>query len=248
MKTQGDVATHVMKLRGILLFLVLAAPLWAQAGSFEVNPIGMTLSAAHTTGVITVTNNSDSPTVVQLQIVAWSQENGEDVYTASRKLLATPPIFTVPAGGQQTVRLGVMTKPDAQRESAYRLFLQEVPPPKTLGFQGLQVLLRIGIPVFVKPGVATAPDLHWSARQLSATELSVEAANDGSAHAHIGKLTLGKSLNGAALSEQPGGYVLPGARHIWKFKLAKPLAADTPLTITAETDRGTLHAQLVRGK
>ncbi|MGH8282127.1 MAG: fimbrial biogenesis chaperone [Gammaproteobacteria bacterium] len=237
-----------MKWRGILLILALATPLWAQAGSFEVNPIGMTLSAAHTTGVVTVTNNSDTPAVVQLQIVAWSQENGKDVYMPSRKLLATPPIFTVPAGGQQTVRLGLMTKPDARRESTYRLFLQEVPPPKALGFQGLQVLLRIGIPVFVKPEVTTAPDLHWSVRQLSTTELNVEAINDGSAHAHIGKLTLMESPNNTTLAEQFGGYVLSGARHTWKFKLAKPLAADTSLIITAETDRGTLHAQLVRGK
>ncbi|MGA9853153.1 MAG: fimbria/pilus periplasmic chaperone [Gammaproteobacteria bacterium] len=236
-----------MKLRGILLLLTLA-PLWAQAGSFQVNPIGMNLSAAHTTGVVTVTNSSDSPTVVQLQIVAWSQENGEDVYTASRNLLATPPIFTIPAGGQQTVRLGLMTQPDPRQEIAYRLFLQEVPPPPQPGLQGLQVLLRIGIPVFVEPATATAPDLHWSLRRVSATELSVEALNDGSAHAHIGELTLTKGSNGKALAEQSGGYVLPGARHTWNFKLAKPLTAGTSLIITAETDRGTLHAQLVPGK
>ncbi|MGH8283887.1 MAG: fimbrial biogenesis chaperone [Gammaproteobacteria bacterium] len=228
--------------------LLLLAPLWAHAGSFQVNPIGMTLSAARSTGVLTVTNNSDTPTVVQLQIVVWSQENGEDVYTASRNLLATPPIFTVPAGGQQTVRLGLMTRPNAKQETAYRLFLQQVPPPPQPGLQGLRVLLRIGIPVFVEPAVAAAPDLHWSVRRLSSTELSVEAMNDGSAHAHIGELTLSKNLHGAALAEQSGGYVLPGAQHAWIFKLAKPLASDTPLTITAETDRGMLHAQLVPGK
>ncbi|MGB9428429.1 MAG: molecular chaperone [Gammaproteobacteria bacterium] len=237
-----------MKLRGILLVLGLAAPLWAQAGSFQVNPIGLALSATHSTGVVTVTNNSDTPTVVQLQIVAWSQENGKDVYTPSRNLLATPPIFTVPAGGQQTVRLGLMTKPDARRETAYRLFLQEVPPPKTPGIQGLQVLLRIGIPVFVEPAVETAPKLQWTARRLSATEVSVEAVNDGSAHAHIAKLTLSKRVNGTPLAEVFGGYVLPGRHNDWTFKLAAPLPAGESLQITADTDRGTLHAQLVLGK
>ena len=111
---------------GILVALGLAVPGWAQAGSFEVNPVGLTLSGTHSTEVVTVTNASDSLTVVQLQVVAWSQENGEDVYTPTRNVLATPPIFTVPAGGQQTVRLGLMSKPDAKLETAYRLFLQEV--------------------------------------------------------------------------------------------------------------------------
>jgi fimbrial chaperone protein len=237
-----------MKLRGIFLVLSLAAPLWAQAGSFQVNPIGLTLSAARSTGVVTVTNSSDTLTVVQLQVVAWSQENGKDVYTSSRNLLATPPIFTVPAGGQQTVRLGLMAKPDARQETAYRLFLQEVPPPKAPGLEGLQVLLRIGIPVFVEPAVVTAPDLRWSMQRLSASELRVEAVNNGNAHAHISKLTLGKAANGAVLGEIFGGYVLPGARHAWTFKLATPLPTSTPVQVTADTDRGTLHAQLVPGK
>ncbi len=232
---------------GILVALGLAVAGWAQAGSFEVNPVGLTLSGTHSTGVVTVTNASDSLTVVQLQVVAWSQENGEHVYTPTRNVLATPPIFTVPVGGQQTVRLGLMTKPDAKLETAYRLFLQEVPPPNESGAQGLQVLLRVGIPVFVEPAVATAPELHWSARRLSATEISVEGVNDGSAHVQIEKLKLSINAQVKPLAERLGGYILPGKRASWILKLPAPLAAGESLLLTADTDRDTLHAQLVPG-
>jgi fimbrial chaperone protein len=192
---------------GILLVLALALPRWALAGSFEVNPVGLTLSAAHATGVVTVTNASESLTVVQLQVVAWSQENGEDVYAPTRNLLATPPNNT--------------------------------------GAQGLQVLLRIGIPVFVEPALATAPALHWSARRLSATEISVEAVNDGSAHVQIEKLKVSINAQAKPLAERVGGYVLPGTHASWTLKLASPLAAGQSLLLTADTDRSTLHAQLV---
>jgi fimbrial chaperone protein len=231
---------------GILVALALAMPLWARAGSFEVNPVGVTLSGTRSTGVVTVTNASDSLTVVQLQVVGWSQEKGEDVYTPSRNLLATPPIFTLPVGGQQTVRLGLMSKPDAKLETAYRLFLQEVTPPSESGVQGLQVLLRVGIPVFVEPAGDAAPEVHWSARRLSATQISVEAVNEGSAHIQIEKLKLNVNAEVKPLAERLG-YILPGQRASWFFKLPAPLAAGASLLLTADTDRSTLHAQLVPG-
>ena len=237
-----------MRPHGIALILGLAVPAWAQAGSFQVSPVGLSLSAAHSTGVVTVTNNSNTVSVVQLQTVAWSQVNGDDVYTPSRELLATPPIFTLPAGGKQVVRLGFKGKVQGQQESAYRLFLQEVPPPAESGGAGLTVLLRVGIPVFVASVAAAAPELHWSAQHLSATDLRVAVVNQGGAHAHLGKLTLDSGPGGAPLAEQAGGYVLPGAQHAWVFKLEKPLADSAALSVTAETELGKLHAQLVPGK
>ena len=72
--------------RILILMLLLLMPLWAQAASFQVNPVRLTLSADRSTDVLRVINSSDTPTVVQLQIVAWSQEDGKDVYTPSRNL------------------------------------------------------------------------------------------------------------------------------------------------------------------
>jgi fimbrial chaperone protein len=234
--------------RNLILILLLLMPLWARAASFQVSPVRMTLSADHSTDVLRVTNSSDTPTVVQLQIVAWSQKDGEDVYTPSRNLLATPPIFTVAPGSQQVVRVGMRTQPDANQETCYRLFLTEVPPAPTPGFRGLQIALRMGIPVFVDPATNTEPTLQWSVKQLSPTELQLSAVNTGNAHAQVLKWELRSSDHSKLLALNTGSYVLPGASHIWNVKLGSPLAANTPLEITADTDRGTLHAQLVLGK
>ncbi|HKS93806.1 MAG TPA: molecular chaperone [Gammaproteobacteria bacterium] len=232
-----------------LLFLVimLLAPFGARAASFQVNPIRVTLSAAQTTGVLRVTNSSDSPTVVQMQIVAWSQENGQDVYTPSRNLLATPPIFTVAAGSQQVVRIGLRTAPDAKQETCYRLFLTEVPPAPRTSFHGVQIALRIGIPVFVEPAMTTAPDLQWSARRVSAEELQLSVHNNGTAHTELLKLSVTAKGRSAPLLQEFGGYLLPGSQRTWNVKLAAPLAANTPLQITADTDGGSFHAQLSPG-
>lgn len=234
--------------RNLILIMLLLMPLWAQAASFQVSPVRMTLSADHSTDVLRVTNSSDTPTVVQLQIVAWSQKDGEDVYIPSRNLLATPPIFTVTPGSQQVVRIGMRAQPDAKQETCYRLYLTEVPPAPTPGFRGVQIALRMGIPVFVNPSVDTEPTLQWSVKQLAPSDLQVSATNIGNAHAQVLKWELRSSDQSKVLTQDTGSYVLPGASHTWIVKLTAPLAANTPLEITADTDRGTLHAQLVLGK
>lgn len=234
-------------MRKVIFLMMLLAPLWARAASFQVNPIRVTLSAVQATGVLRVTNTSDTPTVVQLQIVAWSQKNGQDVYTPSRNLLATPPIVTVAPGNQQVVRIGMRTAPDAKQEICYRLFLSEVPPAPKPGFRGVQIALRIGIPVFVEPAVATAPDLQWSAKRVSPDELQIAAFNSGTAHAEILKLRVTENGRSPPLLQEFGGYLLPGAQRTWIIKLATPLATNAPLEITADTDRGSFHAQLASG-
>jgi len=234
--------------RNLILIMLSLIPLWAQAASFQVSPVRMTLSADHSTDVLRVMNSSDTSTVVQLQIVAWSQKDGEDVYTPSRNLLATPPIFTVPPGSQQVVRVGMRTQPDSHKETCYRLFLTEVPPAPTAGFRGVQIALRMGIPVFVEPSIDTEPVLQWSVKRLSPTELQLSAVNTGNAHAQVLKWELKSSDQSKVLAQVTGSYVLPGASHTWIVKLAAPLAANTTLELNADTDRGTLHAQLVLGK
>ena len=63
----------------------------------------------------------------------------------------SPPIATIAPDKEQIIRVGLRRAPDKERELSYRLFLQEVPAPPKPGFQGLQVALRVGLPVFVQP-------------------------------------------------------------------------------------------------
>src|SRR5262245_29568931 len=105
------------------LVLIGLQPRAGVAGSFEVNPVRVDLSAAARTSAVTVRNTGSEAVIVQLSVVAWSQEDGRDVYTETKEILATPPIATIPAGGEQIIRAGLRRAPDAQRELSYRLFL-----------------------------------------------------------------------------------------------------------------------------
>lgn len=231
----------------IAALLMLLAPFGARAASFQVNPIRVSLSASQATAVLRVTNSSSTPTVIQVQTVAWSQEKNQDVYTPSRALLATPPIFTLAPGSEQVVRVGTRAAPDAKLETPYRLFLTEVPPAPQAGERGVQIALRIGIPVFVEPAVPLAPVLKWTATRLAGNQLQINADNTGNAHVEILKLTLSAPSHSALLVAQFGGYVLPGAHRSWIVKLAAPLAPKAIVGIHADTDRGNLSAQVTMG-
>lgn len=84
------------------LAFLLAGTGAACAGSFQVNPVRATLTASLPVGSLTVRNTGSEPAVVQLEVVSWSQQAGNDVYTPTKEILATPPIFTVPAGGPRS--------------------------------------------------------------------------------------------------------------------------------------------------
>lgn len=227
-----------------LLLLALFAPLAAQAATLGVSPVRLTLSAAHPTGVLHVTNKGDDSELVQVQLVAWSQKNGADVFTPAPDLLATPPIFQLAGGGTQVIRVGLRAPPSATGEVAYRLFMTQVPPAPTPGVLGLRFALRVSLPIFVEPAAKTAPILHWSAKLLAPGKLLLSATNTGTAHVQIRSLELALPGPRKPVPHKSGNYILPGSTANWGFKFAFPLAEGAQLTVSVKTDQGDFHATL----
>jgi fimbrial chaperone protein len=214
----------------------------AWAGSFGVDPVRATLSAARPVVSLMVRNTGAEDTVLQLSVVGWAQEQGNDVYTATREVLATPPIFKLAPRGAQVIRLGLRRDPDPERELTYRLFLEEVPQPLQDGFSGLRVTLRIGVPVFVLPSVETAPLLRWTATRSIQGGLALSATNLGSAHAQIVRLEA-RIAGGPASRFTDPVYVLPGQTRAWA--VAAAVRSGTAVHLWARTDRGDLSAEVV---
>jgi fimbrial chaperone protein len=238
------------------LVLCLGAGQTATAASLALVPVRLALSASHPIGAITVRNDGTDATVVQIEAASWSQVDGLDVYTASAEILATPPIFTVPPGGSQLVRVGLRRAADANHELTYRVFLQEVPPPATAEFRGLHVALRFGVPVFVaaakaqvKGAVAPVAALQWHARAATASgQITLIATNAGAAHVQVTHFTLAPSGDPAgAVSDGSPEYVLPGQHKEWQIELKPVPAAGTSLHVSAGTDAGPLEADVVVG-
>lgn len=241
----------------IFMGLALSLGSWecAFAASLSLVPVRISLTAKTPISAITVRNEGDEATVVQLEVSNWSQVDGKDLYVDTAEILATPPIFTVPAGGMQLVRIGLRRAADADRELAYRVFMQEVPPPQTPEFRGLHVALRFGVPIFVAPtsvktkgGAASPlPTLQWHLRApIGSGSLMLTANNTGAAHVQITHFMLTASGNQKPLLERnTAQYVLSGQHAEWQMALKAPPGAGTTLHLAAASDAGLIATDLV---
>lgn len=230
-----------------LAFFFLWSLLAGAASTFHVSPVRVELGAGRGSVALTVRNEGDAPTVIQTQVVEWSQQEGKDVYQPTSDVLATPPIFTVAPGAAQIARVALRRAPDPGRELAYRIFLQEVPGPPQAGFQGAQLALRISIPIFVEASKPQGLKLDWSAQRGPGGELRLVINNIGGKHVQVYDLAL-SSAGGAepVYSDQSASYVLPGQRRSWVFKPigGRTLTGDR-VHVTALTDAGRVQTEIV---
>lgn len=236
--------------RGIAFFLMLLCSRVGIAGSFEVNPIRVDLSANARSAALSVRNSGTEAVVVQTSLVSWTQENGQDVYAPTKELLGTPPIATIPPGGEQILRLGMRRAPDPVNELAYRVFLREVPPPPKPGFQGLQVALRLSLPIFVQPrqGPAKAT-LVWNLELEGDDTLHLRLDNKGTGHIQISEIALYQPGQEQPVASQSSlVYVLAGQSHAWVLKAQKVHLKPTDrLRLKVTTDAGSVDTDIDLG-
>jgi fimbrial chaperone protein len=224
---------------GLALLLVAQA---AGAGSFGISPLRVTLTSERPAGMLTVRNQSADETIVQLQPHTWSQQDGTDRLEPTTDLIAVPPLFTLPPGGSQVVRLGLRRPPPVAGESSYRLLLREVPPPPPEGFTGLQVVLNLNLPVFVLPAGGARPELSWALGQSTAGGLELRLSNLGDAHVQIKSLHLARDGIAALRGYDLPVYLLPGQSRAWRFDSDAPPGR---WTLSARTDARLTETELV---
>lgn len=239
---------RLQAMRAMVLSLSCLAAAASWAGSFEVNPVRLDLSATARTSSLTVRNTGADTVVVQTSVVSWAQADGKDVYTPTNEILVTPPIVTIAPGAEQIIRAGLRRAPDAKSELAYRVYLQEAPPPPKPGFQGLQVALRVGLPLFVQPmqGQARAT-LVWTLRRSGGDAMQLELHNEGNAHIQVAEVQLLPLTGEQPIATQSAlAYVLPGQKRSWEFKVAGTQAAaiGDRVRLKAATDSGSVETQL----
>jgi fimbrial chaperone protein len=105
---------------------------------------------------VTVTNEGDTPVVLQADINQWTQRaDGVDELTPTEDLILSPPIIKLGPKARQVVRLARLRAPDASRQLTYRMILREV-PEATQGKEDIQVAiaLALSMPVFITPPLA----------------------------------------------------------------------------------------------
>lgn len=226
--------------------VALFASAIAGAGTFQVNPVRLELSAGASSSALTVRNDGPDAVVVQMSLLKWTQAANADQYEPTTEALVTPPIATIPAGGEQLVRIGLRRAPDPRNELAYRLYIQEVPPPPQAGFNGLQVALRIGIPVFVAPIVTPERAVAWSARLEPGGALVVTAQNRGTRNLQVRSVVASAPESRTEWSADSAlTYVLPGSERSWTLPPSGPPGSrPSSVFVKAATDAGDVDTKI----
>lgn len=233
---------------GLLVSLVLlasAAPC-AFGGAYSVDPVRVSLSARVPLASMTVHNAGAESLVLQVETSRWSQSSGRVTLESTRDVLATPPLFTIPAGGTQLIRLGLRRAADAQRELTYRVILHEVLAPAP-DIKGMRVALDVSIPVFVKPPVPCAPSLQWHLSRSSNREFRLEVANSGTAHIRLETLEVAAAGTGRSLVMQDvSAYLLANDTRGWTLvSLESSIPTfPGPVIIRAKTDAGNIESRV----
>jgi fimbrial chaperone protein len=226
-----------------LACFLLAAP--ATASTFNISPIRAQLSAGHRTEALTLINADDSPVVVQVRVVSWSQKSGAEQLEDTRELLVTPPVLQIPANGQQIVRVALRRDPDPAQELTYRVIFEEVPQAAPKDFTGLRVALHLSIPVFVAPAHGKAsPQLAWESRWLPNGQLEVAATNNGSGHLQITDFEAQFPGSLMPLRGVTSKYVLPGSRMSWTLTPPADATRQGAIPIRGHSDQGEFSADV----
>jgi fimbrial chaperone protein len=206
------------------LLALLAFSGAANAGSLRVGPTLIVLDAEHPVAIVRITNNNAVTTAIDVRANAWRQADNQDVYEETRRLIVTPAVFDLAAGEMQTVRVGLNPTANVDTrnvEQSFRLFVAELPGPRSSAAP-TQMLMRIGVPVFVATADAHS-QLVWQLREVDEGMWRLEATNHGSAHARV--LRLGLRSSGTPLADEiRGDHVLPGATRTWKVSMIAPVA------------------------
>lgn len=221
-----------------LLFLLSGSP--AAAGSFQVNPVNIELAAGETATSFTIKNIDDAPVAVRVHSYKWTQAHGRDVRTETREVIISPPIFTIPAGATQIVRLGLRNRTAGD---AYRIVVEEIPGPKPAGV-GIQVALRLDLPFYVlKEG--GSPDITWAWWRNVSGELVLEARNHGSRHAQVIAIEATGPTGAITLLSSEMGVILPGGARQWTIDNDVQVAPGTPLLLNVSSASGETRANVI---
>ena len=223
----------------LLLFLATSA----SAASLDVNPVRIDLAPAARSAELKLTNMSNEALSIQVDVREWSQLDGAEQLADTRALLAVPPIVTIPPGERQVVRIGHLGSPSEDVEKSFRVLVTELAGARTTnGGPGLNMRLRLSIPVFVAPvGRPAAADI--AIENVASTEdgTRVTLHNTGNAHAKIERIDVRNDGEWSALPLETLSslrYLLPDGR----ARIALPEQHVTAIRIKAEDGGEWEHA------
>lgn len=196
------------------LALALALPAAAHASAIVVWPVDPVIRPGEQATALWLENKGDTPVTLQVRTFAWSQPKGEDQLDQQDAVVASPPIATVAPGARQLVRI-IRRVPAAASEAAFRLMIDELPPPPAPTADGeaprarLAIQMRYSIPLFVYAAPASAAQLSAAITTAQGGRV-VTIRNSGQTHARLTDLRVVSGGRETVVKGGLAGYVLAG--------------------------------------
>ncbi|MGA9671728.1 MAG: fimbria/pilus periplasmic chaperone [Terracidiphilus sp.] len=186
----------------------------AGAQSLSVLPVNVFLPSGQKAASLSLTNNGDKPTSIQVRSYDWSQKDDENQLTESKIIVASPPLVTIPSGSTQVVRL-ILRQPSVGSEATYRIVLDQIPGPGEPGV--VQMVLRLSIPVFAAPVAKVVPQDQFHLER-NGEKLFLVGTNTGKSHDTLREIVVTAS-DGRKFDLKTKGspYLLVGATRHWEL-------------------------------
>jgi fimbrial chaperone protein len=99
----------------------------AGAGSLQVEPVLVDITAPGAASTVTVRNEDTTPINAQIRVYRWSIVNGKEQLSPTDDVVASPPSVTLTPKGQYVVRIVRMSKQPVVGEESYRLLVDQLP-------------------------------------------------------------------------------------------------------------------------
>lgn len=192
------------------------------------------------TTTLTLANRTSATTTLQVRPFLWTQGADVDVLVPTAQLSVSPPMANIAPGEVQIFRL-VLRRAAASIEDAYRVLIDQLPPPATPGT--VRVALRFSVPIFARPSSSAAPESTWRIA-FDETSALLVGTNRGTAHVRIDNPVLASvaGMTHTLVCRQPP-YILPGASRSWTIEGSR-LQPGSVFRLTASSDAGPIHAMV----
>jgi fimbrial chaperone protein len=226
------------------LFAIAAFFILARAGTahaaITLTPVQVELTPAKKSELIAVTNDSDDPLRLQVEVFAWDQRpDGETQLDPTKDILAFPPLLSLSAHETKNIRVGTTAAPGTA-EKSYRMTVQELPAETTANAAAaVRMLTKISIPVFLEPGPVTAAGKIEAEKAPNGT-WTLRVLNIGTRRFMLSEIDA-QGLDGSGgtvfSAKAAGWYVLAGGRRDYSLTLsAADCNAAKSLALTAKLD------------
>lgn len=198
------------------LFLSLSSSI--NAATIRLSPVNVEILSNQNASSISLYNQSNESTDLQIRVFEWTQKNGQDQLTPTDEIAISPPFLKLQSNDSYNLRVVRINPAPISGEKTYRIIIDELPKPidSRKAAQGVNVLLRSSLPVFVVNKDAITK-LNWKI-DTNQEVPSLNISNIGNRHALLNNLmlvdtTANKSypikvntVNGYILAEQSRSY------------------------------------------